>query len=847
MISIDQYRAVIGLFHCHVGKKRFKSDYFFFTFIFPNFLFYNWVLPKIIMLAGDIEANPGPETNKVPEKYHIGHVNICSILAPVKLPQGPNLKKIDLIKSHVLAHKYSIFGISETWLDTSDDNSLLCIPGYQNPIRRDITGHQGSVMVYILNEIPARHRPDLDPTDSQIICTELQLHGVKVLISNVYRPPHKDMVDFCLDMESIIDKSAECQKHIFIGDTNGRNSDFWEFDHSTLEGRALKSWIDTSGFDQLINEPTRIVNESKSCIDHVFTNDQSLFSEVGVRPNIASDHCPIFAMLNYKIYKPRAYKRWVWDYKNGDFEKFKLMLLDAPWYLCYNSSDVNVTVENWMKMFTTIAEACVPHYEATIRPGDKGFMNSEIRLLMRQRDRLFNQSKLSNDPDLKKKYKEKRNQVLTSIRISKINQEKKVNDAITNPDTASKKWWNLYKNVISGGEVKSVGSLLDGNKIVTDDVDKATLLNNFFVSQTKLNENQSNTLGNPPPCATSIDQKIVMPVDVFEVLTQLDITKATGPDGIGNMLLKEAAVPIAEPLSQLFNYSLSIGTFPDVWKTAHVIAIHKKGDSQYCNNYRPISLLCCISKVFEKIIFNHIYTYLKENNLINIRQSGFTEGDCTINQLIAICNLIAKNLDSSDEVLAVFLDLTKAFDKVWHTGLKYKIERCGITGNLLKWLSSYLSQRTQRVVINGKHSELQEIQAGVPQGSVLGPLLFLIYINDICENLSCETFLFADDTSIFKPVNHNITQAAKAVNSDLQLITNWSRKWLVTLNPQKMLFSGKLPPSVVPLLRICNNIVSQVHEHKHLVLTFTPNISWTKHISNIIVKGNRRLGVLKKR
>ncbi len=144
------------------------------------------------------------------------------------------------------------------------------------------------------------------------------------------------------------------------------------------------------------------------------------------------------------------------------------------------------------------------------------------------------------------------------------------------------------------------------------------------------------------------------------------------------IFLKKAAVPISEARSELFNFSLSIGEFPDIWKLANVIPIFKKGDSMYCNNYCSISLLCCISKVFEKLIFNHIYCYLRCHGLINEHQSGFTKGDSTINQLIAICSKLYKNIDCGNEILVVFLELTKAFYKVWHKGLLYKIKNVGL-------------------------------------------------------------------------------------------------------------------------------------------------------------------------
>ncbi len=169
-------------------------------------------------------------------------------------------------------------------------------------------------------------------------------------------------------------------------------------------------------------------------------------------------------------------------------------------------------------------------------------------------------------------------------------------------------------------------------------------------------------------------QKIILHEEVFEILVNLDMSKSTDPDGISNKLLHEAAVPIADPLCHLLNYSLRKGYFPQLWKMAHVIAIHKKDNHMLCNNYRPISLLCCISKVFETLLFKHIYNFLKVNGLLKTNQSGFTPGDSTINKLINICNIIHWQLDNDDEILAVFLDLSKAFDKVWHKDLLYKLK-----------------------------------------------------------------------------------------------------------------------------------------------------------------------------
>ena len=196
--------------------------------------------------------------------------------------------------------------------------------------------------------------------------------------------------------------------------------------------------------------------------------------------------------------------------------------------------------------------------------------------------------------------------------------------------------------------------------------------------------------------------------------------------------------------------------------------IHPKKHASLCIFYRPISLLPICSKIFEKIIFNNVYRYLVVNDLISKHQSGFRPGDSTTNQ--------------QKEVRSIILDMSKAFDKVWHDGLLFKLQQKGIEGDLLKLFKSYLSNRKQRVVINGFESEWGLIEAGVPQGSVLGPLLFLIYINDLENGINSNVNFFADDTSLFSIVTNPILSAFE-LNSDLKVIENWAYQWKMLFNP----------------------------------------------------------------
>ena len=205
------------------------------------------------------------------------------------------------------------------------------------------------------------------------------------------------------------------------------------------------------------------------------------------------------------------------------------------------------------------------------------------------------------------------------------------------------------------------------------------------------------------------------------------------------------------PLKVIFHNISASSTYPNIWKLANVTPIFKKGDKQLIKNYRPISLLPICGKIFEEIIFNNLYSYLDANNLITKKQSGFRPRYSTTNQLLYLVNEIHQAIEDpkSLEVRAVFLDISKAFDKTWHDGLIFKLKQNGVSGGLLKLFENYLHNRKQRVVLNGTYSDYSIIESGVPQGSVLGPLLFLIYINDFEKNINSNINFFADDTMFF--------------------------------------------------------------------------------------------------
>ena len=255
---------------------------------------------------------------------------------------------------------------------------------------------------------------------------------------------------------------------------------------------------------------------------------------------------------------------------------------------------------------------------------------------------------------------------------------------------------------------------------------------------------------------------------------------------------------IKKPLSIIYKNCITTGIYPNAWKWSIIVPIHKKGDKQFVNNYRPVSLLPIFGKVFEKILFNSIFEYLQENCLLCDNQSGFQPSDSCEYQLLSIVHDIYASFDCNPpkDVRGIFLDISKAFDRVWHEGLIYKMKCIDITGMPLKLLQNFLQDWHQWVLLNGQCSSWAPVFAGVPQGSVLGPLFFLIYINDLTKDISSTNKLFADDTSMFSIVI-DIDISKYELNSDLRKISIWTYQWKMHFNPdvskqaQEVMFSKK--------------------------------------------------------
>ncbi|CAF4353102.1 unnamed protein product, partial [Didymodactylos carnosus] len=413
-------------------------------------------------------------------------------------------------------------------------------------------------------------------------------------------------------------------------------------------------------------------------------------------------------------------------------------------------------------------------------------------------------------------------------------------------NNSSKKWWTIVKHALGKHKQISIASLHDArtNSMVSHSCEKGEVLNRYFAEVcTPLN-----TQGHIFP--TLPTPKQIMPtftIDVNEVyyaLKKINVMKAVAP-GISGRMLKEGAFELAPVLTRLFNHSLSMETFPSQWKLGFVTAIFKQGDVHHPTNYRPITLLSAVSKIFERVIFKRVYTFLIKAREINPNQSDFLPSHSTITQLVQMVHDIALAFNDKHPVVAAFVDFCKAFDKVSHEGLLLKLASKGIRGSLLGWFRSYLNERNIVTMVEGFTSSSARIGCGVPQGSVLGPLLFLLFIDDLPQSMVCTCRLFADDVSLYTVVKTN--QDVVNINKDLERVYQWSKDWLQNINVLKCysLFFTHKATACPPALVLGDTTLRYVDKHTHLGLVLTPNLDWTPHVDNVYSKCSKMIGSLK--
>ena len=751
--------------------------------------------------------------------------------------------------------KIDILSINETKLDSTVHDSDVYIPGFEL-IRKDrrVNGRKGGgVCIYLRTNLNYRIRDDLINDDLECLIVEISKPRSSVfLVGTWYRPPNSPPERFN-EFENVIDKiDAESKELYILGDVNCNLLP----EASAHISSHLTDIFDIYGLSQLITEPTRVTPVSKTLIDLCITNSPEKVSNSGVIHLGISDHSLVF--MTRKVHHDRFCPRTIEMRQFKHFQKNKFLsdLDQMPWANVDLCSDPNDMWHEWKQMFVSCMDKHAPRKLKRISKKRTPWITKGLLNKMHRRDLIKKKAISSNDHDMWEQFKCARNQANNAIKQAK---KRYFSDNLKVSKGNPRKTWNLINELTSRNTSKSTNILeiqVD-NRTISSPGEIAEAFNEHFTSigQVLAQEVPAAEV-NPEFYLSHTDKAFHLKTPsldvVFNLLRNIDEKKATGLDMIPSKLLKMAASIVTPSLTAIFTKSIITGIYPTEWKMARVTPVFKKGEKSDLNNYRPISVIPVVSKVFEKIVYDQLYQYLNDNQLLSSCQSGFRSLHSTLTALLEATNSWSVNIDNGFLNGVVFIDLKKAFDTIDHEIILRKLSYFGADQATAKWFQSYLSNRTQRCNVNGNLSTASTVTCGVPQGSILGPLLFLMYINDLpnCLQVAAPR-MFADDTSITLSAK-TVANLKLAVTSELNNLTCWLRANKLSLNVAKteLMIIGsrqRLNAQCEEInISIDDRTIRRVDHTKSLGLTIDAQLSWSKHVDEISKKVSSAIGALKR-
>lgn len=769
------------------------------------------------------------------------------------------------------SQSFDIIGITELFSMTKGECAL---PGY-HPLhfitRNDTTNSKGGVGIFVNNSYQYKHRPDLSlfiPHIFESLFIELSFDKKCIIIGNIYRPntyPLADLDIFMHNMNELQSTLATENKEVFMmGDFN---IDMLKFrDHSKTS--AYIEDIFSQGFLPLITKPTRVTDHSATLIDHIYTNKTNLHATSGIIITDISDHFGIFSTIKYDYEKKmsRPTHKMIRSFSENNINNFNNILSQSDFASVTNQNNVNLAYNSFIDIYKAAYDRAFPlkevklikKYQKLTPWTTRGLVTSSITKIKLLKMKLKsptveNKLRWSNFCKIYNKL----------LRQAKVMYFKEQFDLAK---CDMRKTWTLLKTAINKHNIRDIlpTSFKYNNTLITDTKEISDKFNKFFVnigwdisnnvSATDINYSQYLN----PPNQHSIFLDPIDDHNIMEIVNNIKTKTSLDNNNISTKLLKCSIGQVAKPLSHIINISLSTGTCPDNMKVAKVIPIFKSGDKSEFTNYRPISILPVFSKIMEKIIAKKLVHFLNDTKQLHKHQFGFRAHHSTIHPVIHLLNQIAEHNDkpSKDVTMATFLDLSKAFDTISHSILLKKLYNMGIRGLANSWFDSYLSNRKQYMDINNNKSSHETIKCGVPQGSILGPLLFIIYINDIHNSTMLKLFCFADDTTCsYSSSNH--ADLFNTMNYELEQLNVWfkANKLCLNANKTKYMIFG---PSVLQdnfdnyEINIDTNKIGRISRGNNKT-TFTflgiemdETLTWKEHISKVCSKISRSNYILNK-
>ena len=764
-----------------------------------------------------------------------------------------------------------IICLQETWCLETNGYSHIDIPGYSCISKYASCGDKGGLATYVPDSLTSEiiNTPEYSESIWENLLVRIRhVNGESFVIGNNYRPPRDLLSTFKSELSTILSIFDRTEHLYLAGDFN---LDLLKCDSSTSINDFFEFMCSLAIFPK-ITLPTRITDHSATLIDNFFCKHSKYFSTLltGILVNKISDHQPYFLSVCFPDggvgFQPKVSPVHKRPLNKNEKLKFKEKLKQSLLSIKVDSNFNSCPNSNCNLLNNVLSDT----YESSLSPDrtsnlnqprspwiTKGLLRSinTKNKLCKKLQKCLNQSKRIS---LEIKLKSFKKVFRRTCNLAKTNYYKKLFEKTKND---SRKMWSNINLLINGKgkKAKEISKIfiVDGEPI-TDRKIIANKLNIFFVdiAQKITSEIGSSKfhfndfLKRSYPCNFKFKQ--VDQTEISKAIDSLNPKATTDAIGISTEIIKLCKFELLELITIIVNQSINTNTFPDILKIARVSAIFKKGDNKLFDNYRPISILPAISKIIERIMHTQILEYFTNFNIFYANQYGFRKSYSTEMATLELIDRIMCNMATQKKFLSVFMDLSKAFDTIDHSILLSKLRYYGLDESAVKFIKSYLSERNQFVVFQGICSDLLSLNIGVPQGSILGPLLFIIYINDIHYSSNIlQSILYADDSTFSLSVETNDNQSlanSSLINFELDKVYQWLKANRLCLNAKKtkfMLFSRTKVDTIFHL-NINGVSLEQVENFNFLGLLINEKLDWTPYLLTLSRKLSKTIGILKR-
>ena len=756
----------------------------------------------------------------------------------------------------------------ETWL-TKTNTKRFMIPGYKflGSHRKNKRG--GGVGILVSQDMDCRSRDDLSlqVPDFESLTVEIKTHSNSFFVCSIYRPPNSKVREFLKHYRKLLQKFTQAQKErLILGLDHNLNLLKHNIHAPTQE------FIDINldlNLIPTITKPTRITKTSATLLDNIIVGKQFHNFVANIAISDISDHLP--TIIN--SHQPSLYKKQPLTMTTRALnETACAKIIEALNSIDWNQQLLNKPVDDAYTSFHTktqeILDMISPIKQIKIKPSkimkDPWMSPGLLKCVQKQKSLYRRFIEKPADHQLAIKYKDYRNKLQQILRKTKENYYKKICKEYKK--NTSKLWkvinritqrMNDKSGVIEYLKVNNI-EIHDTNLIAEEFAKHFSTVGNKYANKIQpSNYSFNHYLQQIPQNPRSMYMDPTSKEEIEKLIDKLPNKTSKGNDDISNLLLKRLKYAISGPLEMIFNKSISEGIFPTGMKSADVIPLFKSKEKFLVNNYRPISLLVTISKILEKIIYTRTYKFLCATDQLYQSQYGFRTGHSCENAISKLVGTIAKHKEEKHVSIGVFIDLSKAFDTLNHKMLLNKLDRYGIRGSILDWFKSYLTGRNMRVKCPSNttgqmnYSSYHNLDYGTLQGSCLGPLLFLLYINDLHQSIDhCNIILFADDTTLLH--GHKSLKYLKwMIEDDLSRMIDWFRANLLTINLEKtecLLFPINTTHQQhnQPLdLNIQGQQLLSTHYVKFLGLWIDHNLQWRTHVTTLLSKLKQSINLLK--